>query len=242
MKVRVARAIGWTIENVRFCNGESSPSALSGYCPRYPFCLIWTVEGSRSSLMALYRARKRGRCFTPTTMTVLPLHPLDPLSPTEITSVSTAVRSFILNGKTATQALPASCKVKFAYVTLVEPLKSEVIAYLGLATSPTDLQPHKSSGRPIRRAECAIIAPTLGRVFVFLVQLGVDETVVESFEKLDEEVQIGITNEELLDAEHAVRTDSRVIQLCADVGQSLSSRFFSFRADLRRQASPPSAS
>lgn len=144
-------------------------------------------------------------------------HPLDPLSPAELTQTTTAVRSHIMNRETPHDPIRS---VKFAYVTLIEPPKAAVLRYLGISTIPdVPVQPDTSTQLP-REAECGIIDPTTGSIYVFTVLLSsLTVAKVLKEEKLAEGLQIGITNEELIAGQEAVRADPRVIALCADVGE-----------------------
>lgn len=144
-------------------------------------------------------------------------HPLDPLSAAEIRLVSSTIRIHLAS---TSKTLSSH---KNAYVTLIEPPKLEVLAYLGISTSPTDLRTPASSGiLPTRRAESAVIDSVSGKVFVFEVEIEGDQVAkVTSQVQLEEGVQVGITMEELTDAEQVVRADPRVQKLSADVGESV---------------------
>lgn len=144
-------------------------------------------------------------------------HPLDPLTPSELTQTTTAVRSHILNRQSPHDPIKS---VKFAYVTLLEPSKAVILRYLGISTTP-DVLAKPEGDAPPREAECGLIDPTTGSIYIFKVLLSSPTTAkVLSEEKLAEGLQIGITNEELIAGQDAVRADPRVIQLCADVGES----------------------
>ncbi|KAK4704122.1 primary-amine oxidase, partial [Phenoliferia sp. Uapishka_3] len=158
-------------------------------------------------------------------------HPLDSLSASEIALASGTFRSELLRRGIRS--------VKSCYVTLVERKppsmiptevpstddfprlapKLEVIAYLGIATSPTDFTPDKSGVLPKRRAEASLIDTVTGEVYVLTAELKLDGTAfVDSVEKLPKGVQPAITMEELSISEEAVRNDPEVIRLCAEVG------------------------
>ncbi|KAL8281293.1 hypothetical protein RQP46_006327 [Phenoliferia psychrophenolica] len=138
-------------------------------------------------------------------------HPLDALSGPEILLASAAFRSELLRRGVRS--------VKSCYVTLVEPPKLEVIAYLGIATSPEDLAPQSNGVLPKRRAEASLINSVTGEVYVLQATLKTDGTaVVDSFEQLEKGLQPGITMEELVISEEVVRNDPEVIRLCAEVG------------------------
>lgn len=151
-------------------------------------------------------------------------HPLDPLTPSELTQVTTTVRSHILNRQTPHDPIKS---VKFCYVTLLEPSKAAILRYLGISTAP-DVHAKPEGDAPPREAECGLIDPTTGSIYIFKVLLphptaaSPTAAKVLSEEKLAEGLQIGITNEELIAGQDAVRADPRVIALCADVGQSQS--------------------
>lgn len=95
-----------------------------------------------------------------------------------------------------------------------------MIAYLGIATSPTDLHPHKSNKKPARRAEASLIDTLTGDVYVLTAVLKGQSAEVDSFEKQPKGVQPAITMQELVESEEIVRNDPEVIRLCAEVGIS----------------------
>ncbi|KAM0750283.1 peroxisomal copper amine oxidase [Meredithblackwellia eburnea MCA 4105] len=138
-------------------------------------------------------------------------HPLDALSPAEIVLASKTFRTELLRRGIRS--------VRSAYVTLVEPPKLEVIAYLGIATSPTDLNPKSNGKLPKRRAEASLINTITGEAYVLTAELKTDGTaVIDSYNQLEKGVQPGITMEELVRAEEVVREDPEVIRLCKEVG------------------------
>lgn len=69
---------------------------------------------------------------------------------------------------------------------------------------------------------------TLGNHFyVFEVTFhGSDKATVDVYSELEEGQHVGITLEELAEAERIVKADERVQKLCADVGKPLSSVLF----------------
>lgn len=93
-----------------------------------------------------------------------------------------------------------------------------MIAYLGISTSPTDLNPVKSGVKPARRAESSLIDTVTGEVYTISCILSGTSAEVDSCEKLPEGVQPAITMEELVESEEVVRNDPEVIRLCAEVG------------------------
>ncbi|ORY73098.1 copper amine oxidase [Leucosporidium creatinivorum] len=145
----------------------------------------------------------------PTTGT---FHPLDPLSPQEIRIASAAFRTELLRRGVRS--------VKSTYVDLIEPPKAEVIAYLGLATSPTDLNPKSSGIKPKRRAEASLIDTLSGQVYVLACEIKNGQGHIDSFEEMPEGIQPAITMEELVESEEVVRNHPEVIRLCAEVGIS----------------------
>ncbi|GAA5826836.1 hypothetical protein JCM5353_005413 [Sporobolomyces roseus] len=72
-------------------------------------------------------------------------HPHDPLTASEIQQASALFRSELL--KKGLNSVKSCC------VALIEPPKDQVLAYLGIPLSPSDLTPHQTSTRPERRAE-----------------------------------------------------------------------------------------
>lgn len=120
-------------------------------------------------------------------------HPLDPLSAIEISLVSKTIRLHL-----ASTALTLSSH-KNAYVTLIEPPKLEVLAFLGISTSPSDLNPISNGILPKRLAESAVIDAVSGEIFVFEVEIEVHGQAAKVIKqtKLEEGVQVGITMEEL---------------------------------------------
>ncbi|SCZ97604.1 BZ3500_MvSof-1268-A1-R1_Chr4-3g07289 [Microbotryum saponariae] len=138
-------------------------------------------------------------------------HPLDPLTVGEIQLVSAAFKNEMFQR--------GVLSVKSCHVDLVEPPKLEVIAYLGISTSPTDVSPVSSGVMPKRRAEAALIDTLTGDVYVLTAEIVAGtKAIVEKVEKLPEGVQPAITNEEMTQSEEVVRNDPEVIRLCAEVG------------------------
>lgn len=97
--------------------------------------------------------------------------------------------------------------------------KAEVIAYLGLATSPTDLNPKSSGIKPKRRAEASLIDTLSGQVYVLACEIKNGQGHIDSFEEMPEGIQPAITMEELVESEEVVRNNPEVIRLCAEVGE-----------------------
>ncbi|SCV69173.1 BQ2448_2193 [Microbotryum intermedium] len=138
--------------------------------------------------------------------------PLDPLTVSEIQLVSAAFKNEMFQRGVRS--------VKSCHVDLVEPPKLEVIAYLGISTSPTDVSPVSSGVMPKRRAEAALIDTLTGDVYILIAEIAGTKALVEKVEKLPEGVQPAITNEEMTQSEEVVRNDPEVIRLCAEVGVS----------------------
>jgi Cu2+-containing amine oxidase len=108
---------------------------------------------------------------------------------------------------------------KFGYINLLEPSKSVILSYLGLDGAP----PHNGSPIP-RKADVAVIDALTGDSYEITAVISPSGSVeLEKVEKLPEGTQVGITPEELLEAEQAVKKDERVLKLCADVGKSKTS-------------------
>ncbi|TKA52316.1 hypothetical protein B0A53_04784 [Rhodotorula sp. CCFEE 5036] len=141
-------------------------------------------------------------------------HPHDPLTASEISLASSCFRTEMLN-----RGLRS---IKSCAVTLLEPPKAEVIAYLGLPTSPTDLTPNKTGVRPARRAEAHLIDVLTGDFYVTTCTFptGGGRPVLDGVEKMPKGVQPAITLEEMDAAEEVVRNDPEIIRLCAEVGVS----------------------
>ncbi|GAA6012761.1 hypothetical protein JCM10207_005352 [Rhodosporidiobolus poonsookiae] len=141
-------------------------------------------------------------------------HPHDPLSAGEISLASGCFRTELLKRGVKS--------VKSAAVTLIEPPKAEVIAFLGLPVHPTDFHPHKTSVRPARRAEAHLIDCLSGEVYVATCTFPPSggRPTLDDIEKLPEGVQPAITMEELNESEEVVKNDPEVIRLCAEVGVS----------------------
>lgn len=93
-----------------------------------------------------------------------------------------------------------------------------MIAYLGIATHPTDFTPHKSSTKPARRAESTLIDTPTGTVYTLTCTISSGKAEVDSFVQQPKGVQPAITMEELVQSEAVVRSDPEVIRLCAQVG------------------------
>ena len=95
-----------------------------------------------------------------------------------------------------------------------------MIAYLGIATSPSDVNPTKSGVKPARRAEASVIDTVTGDVHTLSCVINGQTAEVDSYEQQPEGVQPAITMQELVDSENVVRNDPEVIRLCAEVGIS----------------------
>lgn len=164
--------------------------------------------------------KKQNGTTTPSTR-----HPLDPLSAAEIETASKAIREHLATSASG----PAAHKS--AYITLIEPPKAEVVAYLGIACSPISTSTATTGKLPARMAESAVIDSLTGQVRVFEVEVVKDAGKVVSETVLPDGVQPGITMEELLEAEEVVRKDARVQELCANVGESSAFCTMSIRAE-----------
>ncbi|KAI9037161.1 peroxisomal copper amine oxidase [Aspergillus affinis] len=126
------------------------------------------------------------------TATAPPPHPLDPLSTAEIDTAVALIRE-------------EHGKVNFNAVTLYEPRKAEMMAWLA------DPQ---NAPRPARAADIVAIAPG-GKVYDGVVNLN-EKKVVQW--KHTPGVQPLITMEDLQEVEHIVRKDPKVIEQCGIVG------------------------
>ncbi|GAA5824799.1 hypothetical protein JCM11251_005350 [Rhodosporidiobolus azoricus] len=139
-------------------------------------------------------------------------HPHDPLTAAEIS---------LATGCFKTEMIKRGLRsIKSAAVTLIEPPKAEVIAYLGLPTHPTDFQPNKTHIRPARRAEAHIIDCLTGDFYVAACTFppAGGRPTLDNVELQPKGTQPSITMEELDEGEQTVRNDPEVIRLCAEVG------------------------
>lgn len=124
--------------------------------------------------------------------TAPPPHPFDPLSAAEIDTVVALVRK-------------EHGSLNFNAVTLYEPRKSEMLAWLA--------NPERSP-RPARAADVVVIAPG-GKVYDGVVNL--DQKKIVEWNHTPN-VQPLITMEDLQEVEHIVRKDPKVIEQCGIVG------------------------
>jgi primary-amine oxidase len=121
-----------------------------------------------------------------------PPHPLDPLSTSEIDTAVALVRK-------------EYGKVNFNAVTLYEPRKVEMMAWLA--------DPEKAP-RPIRAADVVVIAPG-GKIYDGVVDLEAKKVVEWNHTP---GVQPLITMEDLQEVEFVVRKDPKVIEQCGILG------------------------
>jgi primary-amine oxidase len=126
------------------------------------------------------------------TATSPPPHPFDPLSTTEIDTVVALVRK-------------EHGKVNFNAVSLYEPRKAEMMAWLA---DP------ENAPRPARAADVVAIAPG-GKVYDGIVDL--DQKKIIQWQHTPG-VQPLITMEDLQEVEHIVRKDPKVIEQCEIIG------------------------
>lgn len=186
--------------------------------------------------------------YTSTRLDADVFHPHDPLSAREISLASACFRTEMLNR--GVRSLK-SCAVTLlerelfpsqtvgglssaphanlfetcAFLLLQRLLrtapKAEVIAYLGLPTSPTDFTPNKTGVRPARRAEAHLIDVLTGDFYVAACTFPREGSrpTLDGVEKMPKGVQPAITMEELDEAEQVVRNDPEIIRLCAEVGE-----------------------
>ncbi|KAF8754266.1 amine oxidase [Rhizoctonia solani] len=136
-------------------------------------------------------------------------HPLDPLSADEITGLSAAVRQYV-----ATQT-PIKA-FKYIGAETVLPPKRDVLAYLGIRTSPgSEPDPYVEVSR---KADVDIIDVITGHSWIIHLSFKESEWVVDGTEQLPEGQMPQLSVNELIEAEQIVRNDERVKKLCADVG------------------------
>ncbi|GAA6030894.1 hypothetical protein JCM8097_008924 [Rhodosporidiobolus ruineniae] len=141
-------------------------------------------------------------------------HPHDPLTADEIILASGCFKTeFTKRGIRS---------LKSCAVTLVEPPKAEVIAFLGLPVSPTDFTPNKTGVRPARRAEAHIIDTLTGTTYEASCTFaaGGGKPTIDTVVELPNGTQPAITMEELDESEQVVKNDPEVIRLCEEVGVS----------------------
>ncbi|GAA5995428.1 uncharacterized protein JCM10292_005167 [Rhodotorula paludigena] len=139
-------------------------------------------------------------------------HPLDPLTAAEISLASGCFRTELLK-----RGLKS---IKSCAVSLVEPPKAEVVAFLGLPVHPTDYTPYKSGVRPARRAEAHLIDVLTGDVYVATCTFpqGGGKPTLDACDKQPQGTQPAITMEELDESEQVVKNDPEIIRLCAEIG------------------------
>ena len=119
-------------------------------------------------------------------------HPLDPLDADEIQAAVSVVRKEKGN-------------LNFNTVTLHEPPKSEMLEWLAQTTK---------ANRPARVAD-VVVASKSGQVYDALID--VDRKIITKWEALDN-VQPMIILEEMVNVEHILRKDPKVIEQCAILG------------------------
>ncbi|KAH7102431.1 peroxisomal copper amine oxidase [Auriculariales sp. MPI-PUGE-AT-0066] len=140
-------------------------------------------------------------------------HPLDPLSRSEISSISLAIRTYVV--QLADKSIRAT---KFVTCALVPPPKRAVLAFLGIPITPGE-KPEPPPSQPlVRRANVDFIDPVKGNTYTAYLVLNDQTWAVESIEKLPEHVHPQITVEELIACEDALRADKRIIEIAAEIG------------------------
>lgn len=120
-------------------------------------------------------------------------HPLDPLNQYEIRTAASIFRQKF-----------SSEKIRFNCITLLEPPKHELLAYLSTGT-----------GRPARMAE--VIALDYGKLSVTEAIIDINQAVIVKH-NIYEDVHPTITVDDLRDTESIVRQDVGVIEACRGLG------------------------
>lgn len=137
-------------------------------------------------------------------------HPLDELSSDEIGAISFAVREYCVQHEIRT--------FKFMTSNILPPPKKDVLAWLGLPTTPGKLPAQPPVVIP-RRAETDFIDILTGLAYNAQVTLASGGIwTVDGVTKLPEGVQPQITFDELLESEERIRNDPEVKRLAAEVG------------------------
>ncbi|QRV89473.1 primary-amine oxidase [Ceratobasidium sp. AG-Ba] len=137
------------------------------------------------------------------------VHPLDPLDAAEINEISSVVRQYL-----ATQT-PVKA-FKYIGAEIVLPPKRDVLAHLGIRTSPgAEPEPYVDIQR---KADVDIIDMVAGFSWLLHLSLKDESWIVDSAEKLPEGRMAQLSLFELIEAEEIVRADERVQKLAADVG------------------------
>lgn len=165
-------------------------------------------------------------------------HPLDALSPEEIERVGKALRKHFTEVNDACPFLyslgcPADLLdyrsnlqstdvkgLKINYICLAEPNKLDVLKYLGIPTKPEDIgriEPDATVTIP-RQAEAALVDIVTGTAYHIFTTITSEKVQIDGVEMLPKGVEPGITLEELIAAEEAVKADPRVQQYAAEVG------------------------
>ncbi|KAG2022643.1 copper amine oxidase [Coprinopsis cinerea AmutBmut pab1-1] len=141
--------------------------------------------------------------FSPST------HPLDPLTPAETNAITLSIRQYITK-ETEIKAL------KFVICSLLPPPKRDVLAYLGIPTTPGG-QPEVP--KPIvRRAEVELVDVINGGAYNVTVALVGEEWKVQKFVPLDKKFHPMVTVDELEECETVVQQDETIQALAKEVG------------------------
>jgi len=99
--------------------------------------------------------------------------------------------------------------------------KDQVLAYLGIPLTPSDLTPYKTDIRPERRAEGHLIDCLTGTAYELSCVFppsSAEKPFLASFKQLPVGVQPAVTLEELDETEEVVCNHPEVIRLCEEVG------------------------
>ena len=131
-----------------------------------------------------------------------PTHPLDDLTAAEMTAAASTVKSDLLS---TSEDVDESHEIRFSYVTLAEPAKAAMRAYLA-GEGPV----------PARQAEViATIVPKMD-AYVFVVNLGEDGASVASKSLVPEGCQPLFSPDDCFLAEEIVKAD---VAVCAELAE-----------------------
>ncbi|MBW0499432.1 hypothetical protein O181_039147 [Austropuccinia psidii MF-1] len=138
-------------------------------------------------------------------------HPLDPLTATEINTACVAAKEY------AAQKMQLG-EIKFAYISLIEPPKEDVLRFVGLLVSPGSNS--YSPKTPERECEIAIIDVNSGAEYLLQVNLNEEPLFTKELIKLPIGTHFCVSPEEIDEAEEIVKSDIHVQKLCKEVGIS----------------------
>ncbi|TFK26740.1 peroxisomal copper amine oxidase [Coprinopsis marcescibilis] len=138
-------------------------------------------------------------------------HPLDPLTPDEIVAITLKIRHHVAS-ETEVKA------VKFIVCSLLPPPKRNVLAYLGIPTSPGGKAEDGATLPIVRMAEADFVDVVNGRSYYVALSLQEGQWTIDQFTLLDKSLHPQISVEELAECELIVQKDARVQELAKQVG------------------------